>query len=184
MKPEMLASPTMAADNGVAEAHKCHVMEAGKGVWDVIADVARSGHQEEAFYILDLGDVVRKHKEWKLKLPRVQPFYGKLSNPRSFRVLVWPESCKHSSPLVRFVSSAFPNVVLGGFSFSLFVLFSSMQPSSATITATCWRCWLRWEPISTAPPRYGICLVEPPEPARLARHGTPPLPPAPSSPTR
>jgi hypothetical protein len=32
--------------------------------------------QEEAFYVCDVGDVVRKHKEWKLKLPRVEPHYG------------------------------------------------------------------------------------------------------------
>jgi hypothetical protein len=33
--------------------------------------------QEEAFYVCDIGDIVRKHKEWKLKMPRVEPHYGK-----------------------------------------------------------------------------------------------------------
>jgi len=33
--------------------------------------------QEEAFYVLDVGDIVRKHKDWMLKLPRVEPHYGK-----------------------------------------------------------------------------------------------------------
>ncbi|XP_059480842.1 ornithine decarboxylase-like isoform X2 [Neocloeon triangulifer] len=32
--------------------------------------------QEEAFYVLDIGDIVRKHKEWKLKLPKVEPHYA------------------------------------------------------------------------------------------------------------
>ena len=77
MQPDMLgdtaAADLMSANMG---ASKMHILEAGKGIWDVIGDVARSGHQEEAFYVLDAGDIVRKHKEWKLKLPRVQPFYG------------------------------------------------------------------------------------------------------------
>ena len=33
--------------------------------------------QEEAFYVCDIGDIVHKHREWKLKMPRVEPFYGK-----------------------------------------------------------------------------------------------------------
>lgn len=59
--------------NGVP---KIHVLEPGKENWDVIRGVAHSGVQEEAFYVLDVGDIIRKHKEWKLKMPRVAPFYG------------------------------------------------------------------------------------------------------------
>ena len=33
--------------------------------------------QEEAFYVCDIGDIVHKHREWKLKMPRVEPHYGK-----------------------------------------------------------------------------------------------------------
>jgi len=33
--------------------------------------------QEEAFYVCDVGDIVHKHREWKRKMPRVEPFYGK-----------------------------------------------------------------------------------------------------------
>lgn len=43
---------------------------------DFIRDVTRSGHQQEAFVVLDLDDVVDKHINWKSKLPRVTPFYG------------------------------------------------------------------------------------------------------------
>lgn len=79
MKPEMLmsASPADAMETADALATpKIHVLEPGKEHWDVIRDVANSGVQEEAFYILDVGDVIRKHKDWKLKMPRVSPFYG------------------------------------------------------------------------------------------------------------
>lgn len=36
---------------------------------------------EEAFYVIDLGTVVRKHKEWTDKLPRVTPYYAMKCNP-------------------------------------------------------------------------------------------------------
>ncbi|KDR16679.1 Ornithine decarboxylase, partial [Zootermopsis nevadensis] len=32
--------------------------------------------QEEAFYVCDIGDIVHKHREWKLKMPRVEPHYA------------------------------------------------------------------------------------------------------------
>ena len=33
--------------------------------------------QENAFFVADLGEVVRQHIRWKALLPRIQPFYGK-----------------------------------------------------------------------------------------------------------
>ena len=30
----------------------------------------------EPFYVIDLGDVVRKHATWVAALPRVEPFYA------------------------------------------------------------------------------------------------------------
>lgn len=78
MKPDMLLNSACDAVDSTEDAAftKIHVLEPGKDQWDVIRDVANSGVQEEAFYVLDVGDIVRKHKEWKLKLPRVAPFYA------------------------------------------------------------------------------------------------------------
>jgi hypothetical protein len=40
--------------------------------------VLHSGQvQEEAFYVFDIGDIVHKHREWKLKMSRIEPHYGK-----------------------------------------------------------------------------------------------------------
>lgn len=33
---------------------------------------------EDTFFVADLGEVYRQHLRWKLNLPRVKPFYGKL----------------------------------------------------------------------------------------------------------
>lgn len=56
---------------------RIHVLDSESNVMTVIKDIAMSGLQEEAFYVLDIGDIVQKHQIWKEKLPRVEPYYGK-----------------------------------------------------------------------------------------------------------
>lgn len=57
---------------------RIHVLDSESNVTTVIKNIAMSGLQEEAFYVLDVGDIVQKHQIWKEKLPRVEPYYGKL----------------------------------------------------------------------------------------------------------
>lgn len=57
---------------------RIHVLDSESNVTTVIKNIAMSGLQEEAFYVLDIGDIVQKHEIWKEKLPRVKPYYGKL----------------------------------------------------------------------------------------------------------
>lgn len=56
---------------------RVHILDSQSNVWSVIRDIAYNTNQEEAFYVCDIGDIVRKHKIWKAKLPRVEPHYGK-----------------------------------------------------------------------------------------------------------
>jgi len=37
--------------------------------------------EEDAFFVADLGHVYRQHLRWKKMLPRIQPHYGKSSDP-------------------------------------------------------------------------------------------------------
>lgn len=55
---------------------RINVLDSESDVMTVIKNIAWNGLQEEAFYVLDIGDIVRKHQIWKEKLPRVEPFYG------------------------------------------------------------------------------------------------------------
>lgn len=43
---------------------------------DVIRDMTKENGREDPFYVLDIGDVVQKIKIWRLKMPRVKPFYA------------------------------------------------------------------------------------------------------------
>jgi diaminopimelate decarboxylase len=43
---------------------------------DIIRETIVSDNCEDAFYVVDIQDILRKHKNWLLKMPRVQPFYA------------------------------------------------------------------------------------------------------------
>ena len=55
---------------------RIHVLDNASNAMTVIRDIAMSGVQEEAFYVLDIGDIVQKYQIWKEKLPRVHPYYA------------------------------------------------------------------------------------------------------------
>lgn len=58
------------------EEPRIHVLDPGTGVWNVIRSIADSGVQEDAFYVCDMDDIVKKFEVWKQKLPRVVPHYA------------------------------------------------------------------------------------------------------------
>ncbi|KAJ9592498.1 hypothetical protein L9F63_015815 [Diploptera punctata] len=62
---------------------RIHVVHPDSDSWKIIRDIAESGVQEEPFYVFDIGDIVHKYKEWKLKMPRVEPFYAVKCNDSS-----------------------------------------------------------------------------------------------------
>ncbi|XP_050504638.1 ornithine decarboxylase isoform X2 [Diabrotica virgifera virgifera] len=55
---------------------RIHVLDDQSNVWTVIREIVSNNNQEDAFYVLDVGDIVRKHQEWREKLPRVTPHYA------------------------------------------------------------------------------------------------------------
>jgi len=55
---------------------RVHVLDNNVDVMTVINGIVDGGNQEDAFYICDVGDIVRKHKIFKAAMPRVEPFYA------------------------------------------------------------------------------------------------------------
>lgn len=43
---------------------------------DAIREILSNKSEEDAFMVLDIGDIVHKIKNWKLKMPRIKPFYA------------------------------------------------------------------------------------------------------------
>lgn len=70
---------------------RVHVLDNNTNVWSVVREIADSGVQEEAFYVCNIGEIVQKHKIWKLAMPRVDPHYGK-----SLTFYKWIKNYKYS----------------------------------------------------------------------------------------
>ena len=47
----------------------------------ILNDLILKKRAQEPFFIADVGDIVRQLKQWKLLLPRVEPFYAIKCNP-------------------------------------------------------------------------------------------------------
>lgn len=45
-------------------------------VFDLVTKIVNTAEQEEPFFVADASDIVFKYKMWKLKMPRVEPFYA------------------------------------------------------------------------------------------------------------
>lgn len=43
---------------------------------DLIRETILKRKNEDAFYVCDVSDILRKHKQWLMNLPRVRPFYA------------------------------------------------------------------------------------------------------------
>ena len=44
---------------------------------DIIRRIIESQKEEDSFFIFDVCDLVKKHKIWLKKLPRVTPHFGR-----------------------------------------------------------------------------------------------------------
>jgi len=57
----------------------------GKSVEEVISEKLQDEtiEKEEAFYLIDLGAVLRKYRQWVNALPRVKPYYAVKCNPNA-----------------------------------------------------------------------------------------------------
>ncbi|KAM9086094.1 LOW QUALITY PROTEIN: ornithine decarboxylase-like [Megaptera novaeangliae] len=69
------------------EEFDCHFSDEGftaKDILDQKINEVSSSHDKDAFYVADLGDILKKHLRWFKALPRVTPFYVlKCSNSRT-----------------------------------------------------------------------------------------------------
>nr|CAD7405638.1 unnamed protein product [Timema poppensis] len=60
-----------------------HVVDDGTSLEKVLRNITESEVQEDAFYVFDVGDIVRKYEIFTSKLPRVTPFYAVKCNNKT-----------------------------------------------------------------------------------------------------
>lgn len=44
---------------------------------EIIKKITKSQTDEDSFFVLDVGDLIRKHKIWLKEFPRITPHFGK-----------------------------------------------------------------------------------------------------------
>lgn len=77
----------------------------GETVEQVIARKLEGEAGEEAFYIIDLGTVVRKLQQWNRCLPRVKPFYGKIDFIIEALIFLLAVKCNNNAAIVSTLAS-------------------------------------------------------------------------------
>ncbi|XP_018402076.1 PREDICTED: ornithine decarboxylase 2-like [Cyphomyrmex costatus] len=62
---------------------------------DVIRDIIKIEKPEDAFYVVDIGDIIKRHQEWISKMPKVVPHYAIKCNSNStvIKVLAALNAC-------------------------------------------------------------------------------------------
>lgn len=63
------------------------IIDDGVDDMDIIRDIIKIEKPEDAFYIADIGDVIKRHHEWISKMPKVIPHYGMFMKFSTFFVL-------------------------------------------------------------------------------------------------
>ena len=63
----------------------------------LIEEYIRKEKPEEAFYVINVDDIIAKYQNWLIKLPRVKPFYAVKSNDNP---LMLQESCRLSTLMI------------------------------------------------------------------------------------
>nr|KAF7387681.1 hypothetical protein H0235_018403 [Vespula pensylvanica] len=66
--------------------------------YDILKDIITTYKQEDAFYVLDLGIIMKKHQDWIEKMPRIVPYYDLMLYGFSFHV---GSPCKEFDAYIR-----------------------------------------------------------------------------------
>uniref|UniRef100_A0A6C0E885 ornithine decarboxylase n=1 Tax=viral metagenome TaxID=1070528 RepID=A0A6C0E885_9ZZZZ len=68
-------------DNGFLQKYDVKLYGSDKDNYDIINDFLQENQSEEAFYIIDLGEIVKSYNNWIRMMPDVKPFYAVKCNP-------------------------------------------------------------------------------------------------------
>ena len=71
----------MALDNALLQKHNVRLYGSHVDTYDIINDFLEDNRSEQAFYVVDLGEIVHAVNQWKTLLPMVVPYYAIKCNP-------------------------------------------------------------------------------------------------------
>ena len=65
----------------IIQEHNVKIFKQDDDVYDIIASILEGNVSEEAFFIADIGKVIRQYEKWQRILPKVKPYYAVKCNP-------------------------------------------------------------------------------------------------------
>jgi ornithine decarboxylase len=68
-------------DNSLLQKYDVRPYGSDCDIYDIINDFLEENQSERAFYIIDLGEVLKAYMMWVNLLPNVKPYYAVKSNP-------------------------------------------------------------------------------------------------------
>jgi ornithine decarboxylase len=68
-------------DNSFLQKNKVTLYGSDKSIYDIINDYLQENQSEEAFYLIDLGEITYAYTKWITLLPNVTPYYAVKCNP-------------------------------------------------------------------------------------------------------
>lgn len=71
---------TTQLDHGFLQKHNVRLYGSEVDIYDIINDFLQDNPSEQAFYIVDLGELSHSVAQWNLHLPMVKPYYAVKSN--------------------------------------------------------------------------------------------------------
>jgi ornithine decarboxylase len=71
-------------DISLLQEHNVRVYKKDEDIFDIINSILEGNLSEEAFYIVDIGKVLKQVQKWNDLIPNVKPYYAVKSNPNLF----------------------------------------------------------------------------------------------------
>ena len=68
-------------DNSFLQKHKVKLYGSNNDTYDIINDYLQENQSEEAFYLIDLGEITSAYAKWITMIPNVIPYYAVKCNP-------------------------------------------------------------------------------------------------------
>lgn len=65
----------------IIQEHNVKIFKQSDDIYEIIANTLEGNVSEEAFFIVDIGKVIRQYERWVKVLPNVKPYYAVKCNP-------------------------------------------------------------------------------------------------------
>jgi ornithine decarboxylase len=65
----------------IIQEHNVKIFKHDDDIYDIIATILEGNVSEEAFFVVDIGKVIRQYEKWQRALPFVKPYYAVKCNP-------------------------------------------------------------------------------------------------------